>query len=350
MLRRLIHISLNPFFQALVVAGLIILFVPFGLKKYNAEQAEMSTNFNKTQFVFADLDHDGKSERIQTLFNFAGNVGIAIRAGNATLGQWNFRGVYQPDCPRIMMGDYNNNGLDEIYIFTLASDSVMLHAMEYSSKPSFFIRDRFITKIGKSLKDPDHFIIPGNIADMNGDGSGDLVFGISTGFSKQPRNVYIYDVLNDSLRKSPQSGTYIDHLLLFDLDCDGFEEILLNTYASGNFNEEPFPFTDTSSWMIVLDHDLNFLFQPVEFPGQTGSLEILPLKTKNGETVILGKYLHASTSGYPGKIFLADLKGNFLNERIIKVNDILFNMDLLTQYESKGRKCYNWSRNRCRFF
>ena len=119
MLRRFSQIAFSPIFQALVIAGIVILLVPLGLKKYTAEQVAMSTNFDQSRMIFADLDHDGTSERIQTFFNLAGNVGIALVAGNVTLGQWNFKGIYQPDCSRIMTGDYNGNGSDEIYIFTL---------------------------------------------------------------------------------------------------------------------------------------------------------------------------------------------------------------------------------------
>lgn len=335
--RRLTYIVLNPFFQALVVAGIVILFVPLGLKKYSAEQAEMMTRFDKTEFIFADLDHDGISERIQTFYNLSGNIGIALMADNAILGQWNFKGTFQTECPRIMIGDFNKNGFDEIYIFTLIIDSVVLHGIEYSAKPSLFIHNRFIAKIGSNLKDPDHRILPGIVTDMNGDGSRELIFAISAGFSRQPRNVYIYDVRNDSLKKSPLSGAYIDNLSLFDLNKDGFEEILLKTFAAGNFNEDPFPYSDTCSWLMVLDHDLNFLFPPIEFHGQTGSVEILPLKTVIGETVILGNYHHASHSGHPEKVFLTDLKGKFLKEKLIKTDDILSTLCFLNSREMDSK-------------
>jgi len=329
MLRHLLHIVLTPFFQALVVTGLIILFVSLGLRKYSVEQLEMNTFFDKNQISYTDLDYDGKSERIQTLFNPPGNVGIAINSGNATLGQWNFKGIYQPGCSRIMFGDYNQNGSDEIYIFTLVEDSVMLHAIEYSIRPSLFIKDRFIVKIGASLKAPDYIILPGSIVDMTGDGKGDLVFVINACFSRRPRNVFVYDITRDSLKISPESGAYIENFQLSDLEGDGFREIILSTFASDNFNEESISYKDTSSYLMVLDHNLLFLFPPVEFPVPTGSIQVMPIKTESGETFYLCRYSHASPSGHPGKLFLADLKGNIIREKELQVDNKLFFMRLL---------------------
>ncbi|NTV83337.1 MAG: histidine kinase [Bacteroidales bacterium] len=333
MLRRFSQIAFSPLFQALVITVIVILLVPLGLKKYTAEQESMTTNFDKSQLYFADLDHDGTSERIQTFFNLAGNVGIALVAGNVTLGQWNFKGIYQPDCARLMIGDYNGNGSDEIYIFTLVGDSVMMHIMEYSSEPAFIIRDRFITKIGVNLNDPDHAIFPGKVTDMTGDGSGDLVFAINSGFSRQPRNVFIYDVVSDSIKSSPLSGAFIGNIRLSDLDEDGFDEIIVSTYAANNFNDEPFIYSDTSCWMMVLDHDLNFTFPPVEFPGPTGSLELAGIKTGEGKKLIMGKFGLASPSRQFGMFFLSDLDGKIIKEREIGADDQLFTLGLMPSFK-----------------
>jgi two-component sensor histidine kinase len=306
----------------------MILLVPTGIKKYSAEPVSMTTTFDQSQFVFVDLDHDGISERIHTFYNLAGNVGMALMAGNVTLGQWNFRGIYQRDCARLFTGDYNQNGFDEIYLFTFVTDSVMLHIMEYAPKPVFIRSDCFITKVGTNLMAPDHAIFPGKVADMNGDGSGDFVFVVTTGFSRQPRNVFMYDVMADSLCRSPESGAFIANIRLSDLDHDGFEEILLSTYAAANFNDDPFPYSDTSCWLMVLDHDLKFLFPPVEFPGPTGSLELVEMKTRDGNYVALGKFSLAAPERQFGKFFLTGTDGRFIREKDITGNDPLFTLGL----------------------
>ena len=322
MFRTIQKVVLNPFFQALVVASLVILLVPMGLKKYRAGLVEMTTQFDKSQFCFADLDHDGYSERIHTFFNEAGNVGVVIRLKGIPDEQRNFRGIYQDKSPRFILGDYDNDGKDEVYLFTLVDDSVMLQAIRISANLEHFIQNRFIAKLGKNLKDPDFFILPGGVTDMTGDRAGDLVFGINTGFSRYPRNVFIYNIQKDTLMSSPKSGAFLGSLYLENLDEDPFSEIILNTSATDNFNDVSIPYSDSSSWLMVLDHDLDFMFPPVEFPGRTGNVYIIPVKTgANGDPVLVGsaKYF---PSGIPqGKMFTFDSKGRILQEEILMAGD-----------------------------
>jgi two-component sensor histidine kinase len=336
MSRRFIFILLNPYFQALVVAGLVLLVIPQRINKYYAEVVNASVSFDRNQVVYYDLDQDGVSERVHTFFNVAGNVGIAIYGNEITLGQWNFKGIYQVDSPRIMFGDYDHDKLSEIYIFTLVEDSVMLHIMEYSTKPAFLLRDRFITKVGKNMMNPDHRILPGEVTEMNEDGFADLVFAINSGFSRQPRNVFIYDIKNDSLVKSPESGAFIGNMKLCDMNGDNYTEILLSTYAASNFNQDPFVYTDTSCWMMALDHKLHFIFPPPEFPGAAGSLELAVIKNIKGLPFILGKYAIASPMRHAARLFLAGPDGNIIRERKINVDEVYFKMGLL--HSSLNRK------------
>lgn len=318
MFRRLTHIALKPFFQALVIALLIIVFIPLNIEKYRCEQVDMTTSFDKTQYIFADLDHNGTSERIQTFFNLSGNVGIAIVKGIYTLGQWNFKGVYEDLSPRIMTGDYNHDRLDEIYIFTQVYDSIKLNVLQYSDEPDLIIKDRFISRLGPNLKDPDFLLLTGEVTDMNGDGSGDLVFCINAGHSRQPRNVYIYDIRNDSLHFSPEVGAFIGGLIMENIDTDPFPEFILNTFASSNYNDEPMVYTDTSSWLMVLDHNLEFLFEPVEFPGPSGGLLGLFIDAGNGRKKIMATATYGSPDPDTNILFLADYNGRILKKRLVK--------------------------------
>lgn len=315
MLRFFQKIALNPFFQALVVAGLLILFVPMGINKYRCDQVELSTSFDGTQFVFADLDHDGVSERIQTFYNRAENAGIALRKDIFTIGQWNFKGVYEKFSPRLMLGDYDSNSKDEIYIFTQVNDSIMLHILEYDDEPKLIMQDRLIAILGENLMDPDFVIFPGQVTDMNGDGSGDLVFAVNAGHSRQPRCIMIYDVLNDSLIQSPFFGAQVNRFYMENLDLDPFPEFYLHTYAAANYNKEPVAYSDTSSWLIALDHDLEFLFPPLEFPGPTGGLQATVIETAAGVKRFMSVAVFGSPVPDTAMLFLADLKGNRIREK-----------------------------------
>jgi two-component sensor histidine kinase len=321
MLRHVTNITLNPFFQALVVAILIILIIPKGIEKYNCTQADMTTAFDKTQFLYSDLDHDGTSERIHTFISLSGNAGITLAKGIHTLDQWNFKGVYEDLSPRLMIGDFNNDNLDEVYIFTQVMDSILLNVLSYSPDPQLIVMNRFIAKLGRNLQDPDYLLIPGRVTDMNGDGSGDLVFSINAGHSRQPRKVFIYDIKNDTLFHSPYSGAFIHDVIMENVDDDPYPEFLLNTYASSNYNEEPMVYTDTSAWLMILDHDLRFLFEPVEFPGSKGGLSSIFIEKQSGDKMIMASACY----GYPQPdtciLFLSDLNGRILKKNKTIIDD-----------------------------
>jgi hypothetical protein len=56
-------------------------------------------------------------------------------------------------------------------------------------------------------------------------------------------------------------------IVQYDLNHDGFREIMPYGYAAGNIGEEEMPFHDQSAWLTVLDRNLQFVFDPVSFAG-----------------------------------------------------------------------------------
>jgi len=339
MFRRLTYIALNPFFQALIVAGAIILFLPTGIQKYYARQADMITFFNSSKYFFADLDHDGSSQYIQTFYNESANVGVVIRSGQNPYDQVNFKGIYNDFSPRLMIGDFNRNNLEEVYLFTLVEDSVFLQAIEYGRTQKYFINNKFITRIGKNLKEPDYLIIPGKITDMTGDGFGDLVFALSAGFSLYPRQVYIYDIAKDLLIVSPESGAAIDDIHFANLDDDPYDEIILSTCANDNYNEKPVSYSDSSSWLMVLDHNLKFIFPPVEFPGMNSNVRAFPFYIPDSqEPMILCFAKYVSGNKFIKSLLLYDYHGSPIlsNDLGIATTASIFNI-VVSSYASKGR-------------
>lgn len=329
MFRKALQVFLNPFFQALVVAGLFILFVPLGLRKYRAEQLDMTSHFDKSQFIFADLDHDGLSERIHTFINESGNAGVVIRTNLGPDQQRNYRGIYEDRTARLIIGDCNGDNLDEIFLFTYLEDTVFLHAVRFAREPELFIKDRFISTVGKNLNDPDLTFIPGKVTDMTGDGLGDVVFGINAGFSRYPRNVFIYDVARDSFRISPRSGAFFNQLCLANLDDDPFEEITLYTAGTDNFNEEPMVYHDSSSWMMALDHDLSFLFTPVMFSGTTGNFITFPIFPAGQDPVLLCIHKGFRNSAPESKAMICNTRGEIVKVKDLDGDEPLNTMEIL---------------------
>jgi two-component sensor histidine kinase len=102
---------------------------------------------------------------------------------------------------------------------------------------------------------------------------------------------------------------------MFDLDHDGKPEFFGLTGASGNY-KVPTPFTDMSSWLMVYDDQLRFKFPPVEFPGFTNVLEVIPYTKGDFTGLVLSHNTGSadSTVARP-KIMIYSAEGKKLKEK-----------------------------------
>jgi two-component sensor histidine kinase len=118
-----------------------------------------------------------------------------------------------------------------------------------------------------------------------------------------------------------------------DSDGDGKPEIFGMTSASGNY-KVPAPFSDQSSWLMVYNENLKFEFPPVEFPGMTNILSVLPFKNSEFRGYFL---LHttgsADTNILKPRIMINTLKGDKVKERLIEELNIgsVFSVKVIQQ-------------------
>lgn len=150
-----------------------------------------------------------------------------------------------------------------------------------------------------------------HLTDLNKDGYKELVFAVNAGFAMQPRRVYAYDIRNNIILKSPKSGANINSLTYLDIDNDAVDEILLNTGSPSNIHDSlNIPFSDNFAWLMILDNDLNFLFEPVRFE-KSSTLALMPY-FKDDNTLILGHYHNPIETDKATRMYIFDLKGNII--------------------------------------
>ncbi|MCE5347132.1 MAG: histidine kinase [Bacteroidales bacterium] len=274
----------NPFFLSIVPTLIIISLVPLNLNKYSAElESDIILDEGKLYF-YDDLDLDGISERL-AFFEESNGSGVTIYTNGRIINQWNIKGTFkfsEKECLYIS-GDFDNDKKKEVYIFSIKGDSVFLSiiAALNNSTP---VSSRFIDIAGVGNSKHDHFIVPAEMDDLNGDGIKELIFGINSGFSHYPRRVYAYYIYQDSVVKSPDASYFISGILQADIDGDSHNEIIPFGYASENIKPENAKYHDHSSWLMVLDKNLKFLFEPVEFPGRYSGLHPI-INISKGDTV-----------------------------------------------------------------
>ncbi|RPH73399.1 hypothetical protein EHM76_05365 [bacterium] len=116
--------------------------------------------------------------------------------------------------------------------------------------------------------------------DFDGDGYQELIFAISTGYRKQPRNCYIFNIARNKLITSPESGASIIQAELFDMTGDSLPEIVCSSFAPGNM-DSLFPYSDQQGWLMVYDKNLKFVFQPVKFEKHPCQVTAIPFKSGN---------------------------------------------------------------------
>ena len=170
----------------------------------------------------------------------------------------------------------------------------------------------------------------------------DLIFLITTGFSKQPRNVYRYLIAEDSLIKSPENGVVLTGCRIADINCDSLPELLLDVRAAGNFDEN-FPFTDQYSWLMVLNNNLKFLFPPVQFREYPSRLMMLPLKLKSQSRLVLFSDYNG-TEKINSSFYLFDSKGNKLIEKPIE--DFESNYSFIFVNNDENKHTFYFLKNR----
>ena len=140
-----------------------------------------------------------------------------------------------------------------------------------------------------------------------------MVFVINSGYALQPRGVFAYDILNDTLYKSPYMGTAISEITFDNIDHDNMDEILVCTSSSSNFNELPVPYSDTCDWVMVFDNDLDFYFEPIALYGKYGGAKNYTLY-QNGDAFIFTHHANFTAHGKVNKLHLFDLNRNLIDQ------------------------------------
>ncbi|HXH17748.1 MAG TPA: histidine kinase [Chitinophagales bacterium] len=260
----------------LLASALIVAFALPSFDKYSADLLEEIDSKDKFYWYY-DFDGDGYSEEIeiQILEADLNPTRVLVYDKGKVIDQWNFP-YPKHSYSALAFGDHNGNGFTEVFLFTSRADSLFINWFEPFNKPSPS-HSRFITcfalKNGKAeLRiDPIHF--------KDNTGSGRLYFITASGFSLYPRKLFVFDVKNDSVFSSPESGAMINGYETDDLNNDGLPEILVNAQSVGNYPEDSLvPYHDKYCWLMAFNLQAQFLFEPVRVGEYSSILRVAPFR------------------------------------------------------------------------
>ena len=303
----LVGFMIHPLFLAFVVAGVIIIFLPYEFPKYEAKITRQAKFAEYSSMdLWDDLNNDGYSDNIKVGNYFIGQGAFAVYLHPSLhVEEWKLHGNFDFNREEfVFITDFDDNKMKEIFVLTLSNDSVFLHGITDFYNKELTLAKRFITKVGVHDGERDIEILHAKADDLNGDGFKELIFGITCGFSEHPRRVFAYDIRRDSLLVSPPSGFQLFTIFQDDIVGSHEKEIILGGYAPRNILDSVVTYHDSSCWLMVLDKNLQFLFPPIEFPGRTGALYPIQLSedTNKSELVV-----------FWGTPFASSLKRQFLS-------------------------------------
>ncbi len=281
---------LNPFIQALPFAIIAIFFLPDIFNKYKVEIIQSNSSPDRFVQKYIDIDGDALNEKVVL------HYGTEYMRSNSNISVFSLNDVplfeIALDHPWIGMqnlfyADLNKDDKNEIFVFTKSKDAISINQFQYHSDDS--LKCTQIQVENTDLMNDGYNISISHIgnSDVNEDGNEEFVFLLMSALNKKIRGVYAWDLINNTMIRSPEFGIslVVSQHYMCDIDQDGYNEIVLSTSSNtllGSHlrSNNNLPYPDTASYVLVLDHDLSLLFDPI--PVRCRSLYSLPLLTENG--------------------------------------------------------------------
>ncbi|MBC8320451.1 MAG: histidine kinase [Bacteroidetes bacterium] len=335
MIPKIKNIVFKTWFLALIISIPVIVLLPPIFNKYQVRTIEEGRLplIDHFRYFHFDLDHDGYSEQVRSYYDNIEEIHTVrvFRPDGGIIDQWNFDGhpPYNIDSDILVIGDYDKDGLSEIFIFCELGDTIMLNCIEPGDTFSELnFRNKKLFVLSREYSTPDYSIHDPIFADINNDNYEDIIFTTHSGFAKFPRNVYMIDLHNNTVISSAKIGTGLGSLYLADLDQDNKFEITGFTCAAGNVHDSmKIPYNDYSAWVLVFDDDLSLLFEPIERPGFRSGFEVFPF-INNKTNYIVAYYNHIGQNDNYPELMIIDGKGeivkNYNFPKSDKKNRMLF--------------------------
>ncbi len=318
---KLKYLKILPWVLAFLPAIVTILALPWEFHEYEAPLLRKAKGQPEYpyKYYFVDVDHDGYSERLAIGLNRPSAVPCIqlFNMNDVSTNQYNFRGRWLKNYEPVFT-DYDGDGIDELFAFSYDNDSIWIFGVKinaaFEKQKSF---EKAVAKVTKVNGKEDWSVIPAVAADLNNDGYLEIIFAVNSAFSVHPRAVFAWDIHNDELLRSPYSGFSIYEIKTGDIDADGDEEIYLKAGAPQNIAKtDTIFYHDRVNWLVVLDHELNFLFEPVPYDGYVGHITSFPFVYKGKEGVLsVDRCLSASEEKYTFSFYNLSGQRIFQKER-----------------------------------
>lgn len=327
MLSKIKQAILKPSIIAAIISGIIIFNLPDLFQKYTISVVPIMQHDAKDycSSEIYDLDGDGYSEIVDS-YEYVGKHSLQVLTHDGGIvDQWNLMGNMPKSQNRFTVGDYDKDGMSEIYTFSDLNDTLYLYCIEpLDTIAPIWINNKPLIHLTNKYNKPDYLFTHMEVGDMNVDGYPDLFFVINSGKARFPRNLYIYDIYNDTLIKSKDYGITLNgSATVKDINSDGLLEIYGNMHSPGQVHDSlGFQYSDYDSWLTVYNNSLNLLFDPIKYNGFRTNIfvehvviQIPEVDDKPKDYLVVYSNHNGMLKNIP-KLQLIDLNGKVVKEHI----------------------------------
>lgn len=214
MLKRIIFFITHPAALALPLSIFIVLLLPTSFNRFLVEEVSTIKESFSRKISYTDLNGDSFSDKV--LYNESESLHpiITVFEKAKIVDQWNFKGKLLLN-KEYLYFDHDYDGIKEIFVFTIENDSVFFYGINPYKKAEHHFFRKFIYKLSKRAGKYDAGLNLCDFTDVDNNGYKEIIVSIFTGFTLSPRNLFLIDIVNDTVLISPESGTAIlDPVLL----------------------------------------------------------------------------------------------------------------------------------------
>lgn len=244
-----------------VISAIVITIINVNFFNYFTYDFKINTNHTYFEQNFIEFESNKKNKVIITKEkNIANTYSILIHNENGIIeNQYNF---FADDYWKkyVTYFDINNDNYKEIIFLYKRNDSLFISVIDYKLK-KYIYSEEFLFKYSDNKKSEiwDMTITIGGV-DFDNNREPVLYFIVNSGYAIYPRGIYSFNLISKKLNMF-EFGASPFNILLFDLDKDGENEIIVSTVATGNTlklldNEK---YDDVSSWLFIFNKNLEII-------------------------------------------------------------------------------------------
>lgn len=316
---KLKKITSSPILQSAIFGLLITLLVYFvwdaPITQYNVQiEPFESGKYNTIHWFAGDFNNDGNSERIRVhngLDSKSMDVVHYDNDGNIT-EHYHFTGSEWGYHLKPAIYDIDGDNKQELLFFTVRNDSIFFNVFSLSNF-NLVVNEHYFNTFERKREEYSYNSEFFCFGDFDNNGVSELFFQFDAGFGLYPRGIFKMEFPSLKLTASPTEYMNLYLSKLKDINADGIPEIFTQCSAPANVDITYKKYTDTISYITVLNYNLNFVFDPIPFNGRFSSITTIPCNTN--DSIFYASFECRSKSTEPLNVMTLTTKGEIINQR-----------------------------------